>query len=76
MSNTQCSPDILTPVQAAAYLQVNRETIYRYIREGKLLASRLGRSYRIPRTNLDLLLAATQTATSPGLAGERGYDRQ
>jgi excisionase family DNA binding protein len=53
--------DILTPEQAAAYLQVNRETIYRYIRDGKLVASKLGRSYRIPRTSLDLLLWATRT---------------
>jgi excisionase family DNA binding protein len=55
------SSDILTPDQAAAYLQVNRETIYRYIREGKLVASRLGRSYRIPRRSLDLLLMANRT---------------
>ena len=54
-------PEILTPEQAAAYLQVNRETVYRYIREGKLVASRLGRGYRIPRRNLDLLLLATST---------------
>jgi excisionase family DNA binding protein len=54
-------PDIMTPEQAATYLQVNRETIYRYIREGKLDASRLGRSYRVPRRNLELLLLATRT---------------
>src|SRR6266704_3065182 len=54
-------PDILTPEQAADYLQINRETIYRYIREGKLIASKLGRAYRIPRTSLNLLLWATRT---------------
>jgi excisionase family DNA binding protein len=53
--------DIMTPEQAAEYLQVNRETIYRYIREGKLTASKLGRAYRIPRASLDLLLWATRT---------------
>lgn len=53
--------DILTPDQAAAYLQVNRETIYRYIREGKVVAAKLGRSYRIPRRSLDLLLLANRT---------------
>jgi len=53
--------EIMTPDQAADYLQVNRETIYRYIREGKLTASKLGRAYRIPRTSLDLLLWATRT---------------
>ncbi len=53
--------DIMTPDQAANYLQVNRETIYRYVREGKLAASKLGRTYRIPKTSLDLLLWATRT---------------
>jgi excisionase family DNA binding protein len=53
--------DVMTPDQAAEYLQVNRETIYRYIREGKLVASRLGRTYRVPRRSLDLLLWATRT---------------
>mgnify|MGYP001199996999 CR=1 FL=1 len=53
--------DILTPEQAADYLQVNRETVYRYIRQGKLAASRLGRSYRIPRRSLELLLWTTRS---------------
>jgi len=52
-------PDILTPDQAADYLQVNRETIYRYIRDGRLNASRIGRSYRIRKQSIDVLLAAT-----------------
>lgn len=52
-------PDILTPEQAADYLQVNRETIYRYIRDGRLNASRLGRSYRIRKQSVELLLAST-----------------
>ena len=37
---------ILTTEQAADYLQLNRETIYHCIRDGKLAASRLG--YRVP----------------------------
>lgn len=55
------SREVYTPDQAAAYLQVNRETIYRYIREGKLVASKLGRTYRITRPNLERLLETTQT---------------
>ena len=53
--------EVLTPKQAAEYLQVNRETIYRYIRQGKLVASKLGRTYRVPKRNLELLLWATRT---------------
>ncbi|HZD56377.1 MAG TPA: helix-turn-helix domain-containing protein [Anaerolineales bacterium] len=55
------SREIFTPEQAAEYLQVDRETIYRYIRQGKLVASKLGRTYRIPRASIDLLLWATRT---------------
>ena len=44
--------EVMTPEQAADYLQVNRETIYRYIREGKLVASKLGRTYRLPKRSL------------------------
>ncbi len=57
----QPTQDVLTPDQAAEYLQVDRGTIYRYIRQGKLIASRLGRTYRVPRRSLDLLLWATRT---------------
>ncbi len=53
--------EVMTPDQAADYLQVNRETIYRYIREGRLVASKLGRTYRIPRNSLELLLWSTRT---------------
>jgi len=53
--------EIMTPEQVADYLQLSRDTVYRYIREGKLPASRLGRNYRIPRENVDLLLLATST---------------
>jgi excisionase family DNA binding protein len=53
--------EIFTPEQAADYLQVDRETIYRYIRQGKLVASKLGRTYRIPKGSIDLLLWATRT---------------
>lgn len=61
MMNAHRSPEIMTPDQAADYLQVDRETVYRYIRSGKLDASRLGRSYRIPRRNVELLLLSTRT---------------
>src|SRR5215210_5878667 len=61
MMNTGRSPEIMTPDQAADFLQVDRETVYRYIKAGKLDASKLGRSYRIPRRNIELLLLATRT---------------
>ena len=54
--------DVLTPQEVAEYLQITPDTVYRYIREGKLVASRLGRHYRIPKENIELFLLATSTA--------------
>lgn len=58
---TKPTREVFTPEQAADYLQVHRETVYRYIRQGKLVASKLGRTYRVPKRSLDLLLWATRT---------------
>jgi excisionase family DNA binding protein len=55
------SREVYTPEQAAEYLQVSRETIYRYIRTGKLVASKLGRTYRVPKRSLELFLWETRT---------------
>ncbi|MFP3898526.1 MAG: helix-turn-helix domain-containing protein [Dehalococcoidia bacterium] len=64
--------EIMTPEQVADHLQLSKDTVYRYIREGKLAASRLGRSYRIPRESVDLLLLATSTSRA---AQEALFDR-
>jgi len=54
--------DVLTPQEVAEYLQLAPETVYRYIRQGRLVASKLGRQYRILRENVQLFLLATSTA--------------
>src|SRR5437588_13120586 len=66
--------EVMTPEQAADYLQMNRETIYRYIRDGRLVASKLGRAYRIPRNSLDLLLWSTRTRDDITLRNYTGAD--
>lgn len=48
--------DILTPQQAAEFLQLSTEMIYRLIRSNQLAATRIGRSYRILREDLDTFL--------------------
>ena len=53
--------EIMTPDQVAEYLQLDPTTVYRYIRQGKLVASKLGRTYRVPRSSLNLLLWTTRT---------------
>lgn len=47
------SGDLLTVEQAAERLQVHAKTVLRAIREGRLRATRVGKSYRILRSDLD-----------------------
>lgn len=53
--------EIMTPEQVADYLQLDPTTVYRYIRQGKLVAAKLGRNYRIPKANVDIFLLANST---------------
>lgn len=53
--------EVLTPEQVAEFLAVSRKTVYRLIRNGDLVATRVGRQYRIPRSHLDLFLASRST---------------
>ncbi len=49
--------EILTVDQAAAYLQIHKVTVYKYIRAGVLPAAKLGKVYRIYRRDIEALLA-------------------
>jgi excisionase family DNA binding protein len=44
---------LLTPEQVADILQIHILTVYNYIRQGKLGAVRVGRSYRIVPDDLE-----------------------
>jgi excisionase family DNA binding protein len=48
--------NLLTPEQVAEILQIHILTVYNYIRDGKLSAIRLGRSYRIVPEDLNHLI--------------------
>lgn len=54
-------PDIMTLEQVADVLQLNSDTIYRLIRDKKLAASRIGRTYRITRDDVQVFLQANST---------------
>ena len=53
--------EVMTPEQVAEYLQLNTHTVYRLIRQQKLAASRIGRTYRIPREDVQAFLLAHST---------------
>jgi excisionase family DNA binding protein len=60
MFQAEANNNLLTPEQVAGILQVHILTIYSYIREGKLDAIRLGRSYRITPQDLEQFIEANR----------------
>lgn len=61
---------VMTVDQVAAYLQLNRLTVYRYVREGRIPAAKIGKLYRILRGDVDQFLEA-QKVGSPVPARRR-----
>jgi excisionase family DNA binding protein len=53
--------EVMTPEQVAEYLQLNTDTVYRLIRGHRLAASKIGRTYRIPREDVDSFLLSNST---------------
>lgn len=51
------TPDVMTPDQAAAVLQVSVDDVMAAIEAGELKAKKIGSSYRISKANLDAYLA-------------------
>ena len=51
----------LTPSEVAKELQLNLLTIYKYIRNKKILAVKFGRKYRIAREDLDKFIKSNET---------------
>lgn len=55
--------DYYTPQQVADKLQLTVRTIWSYIRNGKLPASKLGREYRISEEQLDRFMKSSEVST-------------
>ncbi len=53
--------EVLTPEQVADYLQLTKDTVYRLIRQKRLAATRIGRSYRIPKEDLQTFILCNST---------------
>jgi chromosome partitioning protein len=56
---------LLSTQQVADRLGVDKKTILRYLHQGKLKGSRIGRDYRIPESALTSLLSKTSPSSSP-----------
>ena len=62
------SHQLLTVEQAARQLNLHPKTVLRYIRDGRLPATQVGKSYRIPRADLDAFagIASGRSDTGTG----------
>jgi excisionase family DNA binding protein len=66
--NIQIKGNLLTPEQVAEILQLHVLTVYSYIRQGKLSAIRLGRSYRVTQQDLEKMIEQSRvTKVKPEL---------
>ena len=61
MRRTRDRSDLMTVEQVADYLQLNKLTVYKYIRDGRLPAARLGKAYRIRLSDVDAFLEQRMT---------------
>ncbi|GHV44286.1 hypothetical protein FACS189492_0370 [Clostridia bacterium] len=52
------SDNILTVLQTAKYLQITEKTVRELIKNKELLASKVGRAWRIRNSDIDKYLAA------------------
>ena len=68
--------EIMSATEVAEYLQLNKGTVYRLAREGKLPAARVGRAWRFRRSLVDGWIASQIMPPSRdedmALAGGRG----
>ncbi len=56
---------LMTVEQAAEELKLHPKTVLRYIREGRLHATRIGKAYRIDRSKLDAFAGMASGHTRP-----------
>jgi excisionase family DNA binding protein len=66
--------EFLTITDVAQMLHLSTTTIWRHVRRGDLKALKIGRSYRIRRSDLDALLAAAEVNALAPTPAEQSSD--
>lgn len=61
-------PEMLTVDEVAAILRIHTRSVQRWAREGRIASVRVGRSYRIPRSDiLRWILASSTQGPEPAI---------
>ena len=55
--------DLLTPEEAALLLRINRETVYRNLRRGRLPGTKLGGQWRLSKSQLESMMGSAHLST-------------
>lgn len=55
MIDSQVLPKAYTPEQVASMLQLSKNTVYKLINRGEIIAKKIGKVYRIPVNSLSFL---------------------
>lgn len=63
MSDFKALPEVLTADEVASYLRVSKTTICRWCKDGKLRAFRIGRGWRVQRSDLEDHIRQAVTVT-------------
>ncbi len=72
--SAEALPEILTIEQAAVYLQVNPQVLYRYVRKGQVPFGRIGGLIRLKKSVLNRWIEE-QSWKSVGYTGEEALQR-
>ena len=68
--------EFLTITEVAHMLNLSTTTIWRHVRRGDLKAVKIGRSYRIRRSDLDALLVAAELNAVAAPANQNGAQHE
>jgi excisionase family DNA binding protein len=66
MLDERPQPPFLTVAEVARYLRVSETTVWRWCTSGKLPAFRIGRSWRVRRDDLGLMIEGGSPQNKPG----------
>ena len=68
------NPLLLTPEEAATLLRIGRTTIYALMKAGDLRPVHIGRSCRLPRTELERYVRFLETSSEVARTPSIGFD--
>lgn len=64
--NSQCSDQVMTLEELAAYLKLPKSTLYKLVQQGRVPGQKLGKQWRFGKAAIDRWLDAEQSNAGAG----------